>query len=302
MSEPTQQMYHDLLNVDQIEAFRQNWLQILRQAPWMDLEEVRLALSEEHAILIPLYVTHYEAVKENGNLGVKTHTTRNKDSYKNKPSVDSIKKGLASIGLTYAKLMDMASKNDNGQGCAFHDTFWKGHAQTSKKQPPLPNLIKFLLDEKIRYLYSGPGQARVSPREDPADSKELFRSEGPWTDWAILISLRIDRLFTNKDIILSLNITCYDNAVIHEGYWPIPEDEFEQFGESTIQKLDEQFQKLFNRLFNSDGEKPAEQASESNRKQLTYESVAQDLEAGNWLNLNHAVLSPEGVSWKIGAN
>ena len=81
MSEPTQQMYHDLLNVDQIEAFRQNWLQILRQAPWMDLEEVRLALSEEHAILIPLYVTYYEAVKENGNLGVKTHTTRNKDSY-----------------------------------------------------------------------------------------------------------------------------------------------------------------------------------------------------------------------------
>ena len=295
--ETKRNMYHNLTTFDQIEEFKQAWLTTLRQAPWMDLEEVRRTLLEDNAILIPMYVVHYEAYDEQNHFCIRTHTTRNNDDQENKPSVTSIEKALNTIGLNYDGLMKMASKDVKSENAEFHREFWTGHAATSKDQPPLPDLIKCLLDEKIRDLYSESGQARVDRKRNKPGLSTQIPSRAPWTDWAILISVRVDRLFTNKDIVLSLKITCYDNCVIEEGHWPIPEDEFQQFGEKSIKKLDQRFMKLIDHLF-----KPKVGKPNVDRKHLYYESTVQDSQADKWLNLNHAILSPEGVVWNITQN
>lgn len=295
--EKRQYTHSNLATPDQIEEFKQTWLSTLRKAPWMDLEEVRTTLLEENAILIPMYVVHYEGFNEQDRFCIRTHTTRNDDDQEKKPSANSIDNALKSIGLNYDKLMKMAVKDEKSKSAEFHNEYWTGHAPSSKDQPPLPELVKHLLDEKIKDLYSEAGQARVSRRRLKPGLSTQTPSKAPLTDWAILISLRVDRAFTNKDIVLSLNITCYDNASIEEGHWPIPEDEFEQFGEKSIKKLEQRFTGLVDHLFKSQMDKV-----DVDRKQIDYEPVLQDFQANKWLNLNHATLSPEGVVWNVSSN
>ena len=292
--ETRQQSHHNLNIYHQIESFRKSWLKILNQAPWSDLEEIKNALFKENAILIPMYVVHYAANEEKGRLKIRTHTTRNDDTSETKPSMASIERALSLVGLTYETLMSMAVKDDNSQG-KFHNELWKGHVHESKGQPPLPDLIKYLLDEKVADLYSEANQARIT--KGPSNAK----AKG-WTDWAILLSLRIDRVFSNKDIILTLSITCYDNTAIDEGHWPIPEDEFAKSGKEIIRRFDLHFRKLTEQLYGPEGKEYLPTSSDADRKQLRYEPTTQDAKADEWLELNQAVLSQKGVYWNICRN
>ena len=295
----TQPMHARLDIPEEIEEFQDKWLRRLYSTPWADLEEVENTFYEQNAVLIPMYVIQYEASNKDGEFWLETSTTRNEDIDGHKPSEESVAKALQIIGLNYAEFLEWVIGKDEPQRGSFHDKYWKGHVASCRYQPELPRMVKLLIDRKIEDLYSNQTQSRVTP-QTKLDHDKTVQNEGPWTDWAVMISLRIDKLFTNENIIVSMNITCYDNCATAEGFWPIPEYEMMLWPGGAIHKLGQHFDHLMGGLYgNKENKDSLNNGGIRNRLSLDYQQTEQDRKPNKWFQKSHAILSNNGVCWEI---
>ena len=206
--------------ISDILSFKDEWLNHATDCTWSDPEEIVRALREEGAVLIPAYCIHYEASNDGSGLVLQTFTTNNETAQNHKPSTESTKKALALLGLDYDQLLQIASDQARIHGPTFHDKHWGGHAPVIRDQPEYPELIKHVIDPTVAELYSNKTQHRVY-NKIPLDPKKLTQDHGPWTDWAITVSLRIDKLFTNQPVTVNFALAFYDNVALCEGHWPI---------------------------------------------------------------------------------
>ena len=274
---------------------KEQWLNFLQKTPWADLSEIKTTFYEENAILVPMYVVHYDARSDANDFWIETWTTRNDDPKEFRPSKDSMEEALKLIKIEYEELLEMAKGINKNSKADFHEKFWKGHREDSKDQPALPELFKHLLDGKVEDLYSNTNQARVTPQIQRNKSMTT-QTIGPWTDWAIMLSLRIDKLFTNQDIVVSMHIACHDNGAVGEGFWPIQEYEMMTWPSGQIGEMGRRFDFLVNGLQCASTIK-SEHGLLSSRKHAEYNITKEDERAENWLTENHALLSNDGVSW-----
>ena len=279
MVNPTRQFE----KMSDIQSFKEEWLVHATSCTWSDPEEIERALREEGAVLIPAYCIHYEASNNGSGLLLQTFTTNNESSQDHKPSTESTKKALALLGLDYDQLLQKAGRQARINGPTFHDKHWDGHAPINRDQPEYPELIKHVIDPTIAELYSNSTQHRLY-NKIPLDPKKITQENGPWTDWAVTVSLRIDRLFTNRPITVNFALAFYDNCALCEGHWPIVgwSDWDLKNSKNSIRTL---FDKHLEELYPKSPTDP-ESIRKSKRTSLQYTFENRDKRATRWLSHN----------------
>ena len=236
--------------------------------------------------MIPAYCIHYEASNDGSGLSLQTFTTMDECPDSLKPSSESVKKALSLLGLDYDLLLPLARDQVNTSGTVFHDTYWNGHAPENHNPPAYPELIKYLVDQTVSELYSNKTQHRVY-KEIPLDPNKTVQDQGPWTDWAITISLRVDKLFTNQPIAVNFDLGFYDNVALREGFWPI-------IGWSKwdnmhrIPRMSGIFDRYLDAVF-STGDPPRDLETPRKRTTMRYKTSKRDMRAEKWLQSNELV-------------
>ena len=269
-----------LEEISDILSFKDEWLSHATSCTWFDPAEIERALRDEGAILIPAYCIHYEASNDGSGLLLQTVTTENTNSPDKKPSTESSKKALKILGLDYNRLLQAAKSQAHISGPTFHDKYWGGHAPAYQDQPKYPELIQRVLDPTVAELYSNKTQHRVNDKI-PVDQNKTIQDRGPWTDWAIAVSLRVDRLFTNRPIIANFALAFYDNVALCEGHWPIvgwSDWDLNERLSSIKTMFDIQLGEIFPAQI---GNKPD---PHQKRNSLKYTPKARDTRATKWLN------------------
>ena len=274
----------------ELEAFRTSWLQTLSESRWADIEEVKVILVNENAMLIPLYAIQYRPCHDDKGAGYQTITAR---SEFNPPSEESITQRLQQVGLSYEELVQMAKGGSESDKCAFHDKYWRGSISSGGPDSDIPELIKLMIDEKAKELLILPKKSG-----EKSSSDQQHEESNDWTkaDVAFTISVRIDRLFTNKDAILSLNVSCYDGNDLSNDPWIISEPDNNSWFQECLSVLAVHSRILVYRLFGSSS--GATHPALTDRKALDYKEGSQDVKANEWLELDHATLSDNGVRWE----
>lgn len=205
-----------LENLLEIQSFKEAWLRIISDSPWADLAEIENVLKSDGAILVPIYTVHYEAITPKQNFKLQTVTTCNNDPPGIKPSEETLKRALDLVNLNCDSLV--AKYRQRGLRTRFHEQYWVGHSTLCADQPALPELVQFILDKPISELYAD--QLRNSSNEDIVSGQEL-KSNNLMTDWALVLYMRVDRLFTDKKVEVNFDIGFYDNVAVGEGHWPV---------------------------------------------------------------------------------
>ena len=286
------EIQHDLgLNTRiKVEAFRDAWLQILWNSRWADLVDIRNVFLQENAMLVPLYALQYEAVLKDKQFQVET---RMAGKELGEPSLETIKHRLDVIGISYENLIEMA-RGKEPKTLLFHDRYWKGHVEDQPENPDIPELVKLLFDEKLQELYEPEGEML---KQLTLDEMEQTGRLDRVTNWTIAVSIRIDRLFTNKETVASLNISCYDLVKIggdHWVYcWPLNTSEMITLTEE-LQSYSETLTEIIFGPRSEDESQP-----QRDRRTLNYTDSSQDIKAKEWLAVDHATLSEDGVQWKL---
>lgn len=274
-----------LEEISDILSFKDEWLSHATSCTWSDPAEIERALRDEGAILIPAYCIHYEASNDGSGLLLQTVTTENQNLPNRKPSTESFRKALKILGLDYNHLLQAAQSQARNKGPTFHDKHWNGHTPENQDQPKYPELIKHVLDPTVAELYSNKTQHRVN-NKIPLDQSKTVQDHGPWTDWAITVSLRVDRLFTNQPIIANFVLAFYDNVALCEGHWPIvgwSNWDLNERLSSIKNEFDIQLEELFPTQI---GRKPDPHLK---RNSLNYTPKDRDMRATEWLNNDEMV-------------
>ena len=174
------------------------WRKHLEQVPWADLDSIHDPLVYANCLVFPLYQVQYDS----SNGGPDEHLIVHHSSWSGdcglKPCEQGIRELFELLGINYEALMEETENLPS----LFHDYFYKGPDAEFKNEPPIPVLVRRLVDRTLGGLYW--------------DIYEITSQQ-----WALQLNLKISRLFKNKPLKISFDISAHDNGALAEGCWVI---------------------------------------------------------------------------------
>ena len=193
---PNFESYTDCVNFGNV------WKQYLMSVPWADFGDLMDCLRRENAILLPIYILHYEQEDIEGQFKVFSHPYP-MNGHKYGADVTKIRELFSSLGLDFS----IIERNSLQLPLNFHDDHYMGHAVQFKNLSPVPECIKHMVDSSMSSAYR------------PRSPNFKFSNE----DWCVQLNLRIDNVFSTDMIKVTLVTSMFDNAALTEipPFWPI---------------------------------------------------------------------------------
>ena len=196
----------NIQNFDDSLELINKWGNFLKMTPWADTECLFDNLRYENAISWPIYCVHYESRMENG-FKLKSHVMWTRET--NKPGIEHLTRLAEILKIDLEKFRENTMQLSN----FVHDKFYEGHRKEDIEEPPIHDLFQRLMNETLQLAY------RTEIEEGRVNSKGV--------DVAITTCLRIDHLFSNKQIQVNLEnyVQANETYVLQLGHLS-----FEQLG------------------------------------------------------------------------
>ena len=174
------------------------WRKHLERAPWADLDSVIDPLTYENSLTFPIFQTQYDS----SSGGDEEHRILHHSSWSGecglKPSENGIIEFFDLLGVNYHDLLEETENLPS----LFHDYFYKGPEEAFKDEPPIPLIVKRLVDRTVAGCYW--------------DIYEITSQQ-----WAVQLNLKISHMFTNQPLKICFDVTAFDNGALAEGFWAI---------------------------------------------------------------------------------
>ena len=174
------------------------WRKHLGQVPWADLDSVHDPLNYANGLVFPVYQVQYDS----SNGGAEEHFLVHHSSWSGdcglKPSEQGIRELFELLGMSYEDLMEETENLPS----LFHDYFYKGPDAEFENEPPIPLLVRRLVDRTLGGLYW--------------DIYDITSQQ-----WALQLNLKISNIFSNRPLKIAFDISAMDNGALAEGFWAI---------------------------------------------------------------------------------
>ena len=173
------------------------WEKHLKNTPWADRTSLLDSMTYEECVIFPIFQNHYEILLIDDAFSLRHHPSWS-GNCSSKPSEGGIRDLLKTFEISYDELLEETKKLPP----LFHNAFYKGPVENFEKEPPLPEIVKRLIDRTVSGCYWN-----------------LYEETS--VQWAFQLNVKIYNLFTNKSLKVEFDITSFDNGGYAEGFWPI---------------------------------------------------------------------------------
>ena len=175
-------------NYEDILQLLNDWISYLETTPWSNADNI-FENFDENAISFPIYSTQYEVLNTDPvkitNVQIWQHDVR-------QPNIEHFKTTCNILNINYEQLYEYILTKSN----EFHQQYWTPRNNSSDKMEPIDPVYQRLMNDTLLQCYQ--------------EELETKNRNTLALDYTIAISIRIDNLFSNKEI--EINFENYVNA------------------------------------------------------------------------------------------
>ena len=171
-------------------VFRDKFMDLLENSGWADIPSILFNLDHYGAISVPLTQIYYDSIQRNGKLELRSQFLM---------SQDAIRQPFSDVFLLLMLNFDEFERKVLTFPTTFHSKYYHGHESGQERE--YPKFLKCIVDQPLCKLYQ--------------NGRGTFAE----VDYLISLNLRLDLVFSNKDVRFGIEVKYFDHCS-EPDFWP----------------------------------------------------------------------------------